>query len=441
MEKFEINEEKSLEMFSSFIHKAKGAFIALIDNIKTNIRDYEVKIEETAKEISDNEISREKCEHEITKMEGRIDSIKDAIENVESTYKKMVDAYSSTSKGETKDLYSEIIDGAKANCEKDVEKNRSEIARLNSDIEAIKNNISEFTKIIDELNRDLDNYNTELFRYTKGLEYFEKISEDSSVELEDISIKKEETPKKETKSKKGESKKSSSKSKTVEKVQEEKPTTEKKTDILDTFEPESFETEDAESTEDNEEKRIANEFSYEDSLKQIYDLTGYKPTQQVEEPKKEEKVAPVEEQPVFTDNLENLFSTPTQDVPVKEEKQNDEISFLDTEFSSWESILNSSSVPVDESSKEVETKSIVDNMDDTANQLLSPYGTSMARLRSIVGKEITYKNGDKVPFELTSQDVIMAVNSVDGNDLKKMKTVGPEITLLRKVKEMKEGNR
>ena len=139
MEKFEIDGTKGPEIFSGFVTKAKSVITALIDNVKANIREYETKIEDTAKEISDNEISREKCEHEITKMEGKIDTIKDAIENVENTYKKIVDAYSSTSKGETKELYSGIIDSAKANCEKDVEKNRSEIARLNSDIEAIKN--------------------------------------------------------------------------------------------------------------------------------------------------------------------------------------------------------------------------------------------------------------------------------------------------------------
>ena len=40
----------------------------------------------------------------------------------------------------------------------------------------------------------------------------------------------------------------------------------------------------------------------------------------------------------------------------------------------------------------------------------------------------------------TLEDVIKAINAVDGNDLKQMKIVGPEITILKKVKSMKEGN-
>ena len=138
MEKFEMDSEKKLEIFNIFVGKAKDAFGNLLDEIKTNIKKYEVAIEDTTKEIAATENSKDRCEHEITKMEGKIETIKETIENVENTYKKMVDAYSSTSKGETKELYSDIIDGAKANCEKDVEKNKAEIARLNSDIDAIR---------------------------------------------------------------------------------------------------------------------------------------------------------------------------------------------------------------------------------------------------------------------------------------------------------------
>ena len=65
-------------------------------------------IEDTTKEITDTESSREKCENEIVKMEGKIETFRETIENVENTYKKIVDAYSSTSKGETKELYSDI---------------------------------------------------------------------------------------------------------------------------------------------------------------------------------------------------------------------------------------------------------------------------------------------------------------------------------------------
>ena len=40
---------------------------------------------------------------------------------------------------------------------------------------------------------------------------------------------------------------------------------------------------------------------------------------------------------------------------------------------------------------------------------------------------------------MSSEDVINAINAIDGNDLRAMKTVGPEITLIRIVKKMKEG--
>ncbi len=452
MEKFEIDGERNLEVFSSFVSKAKGVLTNLIDNIKGNIKDYESKIEDTTKEISDNEMSREKCEHEITKMEGKIETIKDAIENVENTYKKMVDAYSSTSKGETKELYSEIIDGAKANCEKDVEKNRSEIARLNSDIEAIKNNISEFTKIIDDLNKDLENYNTELFKFTKTLEYLDKEYDKTSNDLEEISSKKEIVKKSESKTtKKTETKKTTAKPKVVFEDDEDEgddfpvkaaaPVQDKRPSVLDTFETESF------VTKKEEEKKVesvpvfdkpsmVNEPSpsYDDSLKQIYDLTGYKPEKSEVAPESKREVE--QPKPAYTENLENLFSTPSKDV---EPSKDGDMSFLDTEFSNWEDILNAPTPKDEVPVSNEKPKSIDEGMDETVNQLLSPYGTNLARLRSLVAKEISYKDGRTVPFELSSQDVIKAVNSVDGNDLKKMKTVGPEITLLRKVKEMKEG--
>lgn len=435
MEKFEIDGGKSLEIFNTFVVKAKGVFTALIENIKANIKDYEVKIEDTAKEISDNEISREKCEQEITKMEDKIAGIKDAIENVESTYKKIVDAYSSTSKGDTKELYSEIIENAKTNCDKDVEKNRSEIAKLNSDIEAIKNNILEFSKIIDELNADLENYNTELYRYTKALEYFENVSEDASAHLEEVATKKEDAPKSKT-TKKSDTKKTS-KSKTVEATPKE---SEEKPSVLASFETESFETEKDE--EQASENKNINELSFEESLKQIYDLTGYKTTQ--EEPKAEEVVEEppvVQDKPVYTDNLENLFSTPSADVETPKEERNDMTSFLDAEFSNWENILNADYQKEEEPVLNNEEKAIDSGLIDTVNQLLNPYGTTFDRLKSLVADNIVYKNGEKIPFVLSADDLIKVINSVDGNDLKKMKTVGPEITLLRKVKEMKEGNR
>lgn len=426
MEKFEIDGERKIELFGGFVGRAKEALASLIDSIKQNIKDYEQKIEDTSKEVADNELSREKCEHEITKMEEKIDVIKDAIENVESTYKKIADAYSSTSKGETKELYSEIIDGAKANCEKDVEKNRSEIARLNSDIEAIKNNISEFTKIIDELNRDLDNYSNELYRYNKSLEYLEKTFDKTTTDLEEISNEKR--PVKKTESK------STSKSTTTKKS----TTTRAKTDEVETIveekkapkeEPKKEEVKPV-KTESPKEPQI----SFEDSLKQIYDLTGYDPNK-----KEEVKETPKMESPVYTENLENLFASPSKDVketPTEDKVSSDTLSFLEDDISNWESMLNTPSM---EPIKENNVKPISESVTSTVNELLTPYGTSFTRLKSLTRDEITHKDGSKLPFDITPEDVIKAVNSVDGNDLKAMKTVGPEITLLRKIKSMKEG--
>ncbi len=444
MEKFEFEGEKKLELFGGFIGRAKDAFTSLIDDIKNNIKDYEQKIEDTSKEISDNETSREKCVQEIAKMEDKIDTIKDAIENVENTYKKIADAYSSTSKGETKELYSEIIDNARVNCEKDVEKNRSEIAHLNSDIEAIKNNIAEFTKIIDELNNDLENYSTELFRYNKSLEQLDKTFEKVNVDLVEISNEKLPAKKTETKTKSTAKKAATRSSKTVEETPEKevvppKKVEEKKPSLLDSIEPESFSnvgTEEEKSTK-------APEVSFEESLKQIYDLTGYNPNKKEE--KTEEPAPKVEksEAPVYTENLENLFGAALETEPKKETKKendmSDTLSFLTSDINNWESILNTPNA--NENKEESSVKSIADNIESTLNELLTPYGTSYARLKSLVKDEVTYKDGTTLKFDMTAEDVIRAVNEVDGNDLKKMKTVGPEITLLRKIKKMKEGNR
>ncbi|HBA37489.1 MAG TPA: hypothetical protein DCY94_02070 [Firmicutes bacterium] len=428
MERFEFEDGRTLDIFSGFVGKTKLIFATLIENIKINIKGYEARIEDTTKEIAENEMSREKCIHEISKMEGKISDIKEAIENVENTYKKIADAYSSTSKGDTKELYSEIIDGAKANCEKDVEKNRSEIARLNSDIEAIKNNISEFTKIIDELNRDLENYNLELYKYNKALEYMDRTADKSNEDLEEISSKKEILKKAEVKTTKKTSTAKSAKS-------EEKTTSTRtsrdtsKTSVFSTIDNETFKTSSTKSSAKTVSTK--SEDSYDATLKQIYDLTGYKPSgfDKPSEPKVEK--AEVEEKKVYTDNLESLFSA-----PVSEPKPVESNPFLDSSFSNWEDILNTPST----STKDDTNNKIEDNMEATANQLLAPYGTDYRKLVGLVGKEIAHKDGSRVPFGITADDVIKAVNSIDGNDLKKMKTVGPEVTLIRKIKGMKEGN-
>ena len=471
MEKFEMDEEKRLEVFNNFVGKAKDALTTLIEDIKTNIKKYEQAIEDTTKEIEDTESSRERCEHEITKMEGKIESIKETIDNVENTYKKMVDAYSSTSKGETKELYSDIIDGAKANCEKDVEKNRSEIARLNSDIEAIKNNIAEFTKIIDELNKDLEGYKLELSKYNKAAQYMETCEDKVSSDLDDISLGKEEPKKKEPKT----VKRSTPKKEKVEVVEEEPEEEDDSTTAEElvieepeeivieeetpeevvgeepetveisepTLENVDFELSEPEKTEEPVKK--AEPLNFEDSLKQIYDLTGYKPKK---EDKKEE---PVEEKTVYTENLESLFATPSEDVKPEKELSN---SFDENDMSEWERILNGADdifTNLSPNTKEVTEekvepaqpvevkKTITENFEDTVNQLLKPYGTSFDRLKSLTSNKITYKDGSSIPFELSTEDVIKVINAVDGTDLKKMKTVGPEITLLRKIKNMKEG--
>lgn len=463
MEKFEIDEEKRLEIFNNFMGKAKDAFSTLIENIKANIKKYEQAIEDTSKEIEESESSCEKCEHEISKMESKIDSIKETIENVENTYKKMVDAYSSTSKGETKELYSDIIDGAKANCDKDVEKNRSEIARLNSDIEAIKNNIAEFTKIIDELNRDLEGYKLELAKYNKALEYMEKVEEEASTNLENISINKEEPKKKVEKA----TKKTVKKTKEVvlepvgedldldeeddeseddsvvleeevisEPIVESETKDEKDADIE--FELEAPEVE-PEPT--NVEVKVSEPVDFEESLKQIYDLTGYKPKK--EEPKIEEEPVEKEETKIYSDNLENLFNK-NEDKPREDITKSE---FDSSEMSEWERILNGAddmleNVRTKETKNEelnIKRASSIDNAVETVNQLLKPYGTSFERLNSLVGEKIEYKDGSSIPFVMNTEDVIKAVNAVDSNDLKMMRTVGSEITLIRKVKHLKEG--
>ncbi len=433
MEKFEFDDERSLEIFTGFVGRTKDVLTALIENVKDNIKEYELKIEDTSKEIADNELSREKCEHEITKMETRIDDIKDAIENVESTYKKIADAYSATSKGETKELYSEIIDGAKANCEKDVEKNRSEIARLNSDIEAIKNNISEFTKIIEELTKSQEGYNLELFKYNKALEYLEKVTEKASLDLDEIANRKELVKKSDIKTtRRVEPSKVTPSISKVEDTSEDRTSrhTTSTRSVLDELEKESY------SAPKEEKKEIPKvtkkEESDVDSLKQLYDLTGFAKT---EEPVKEpvESKDAKEEKKVYTDNLDSLFKEPVKE-DVKEPVTSSPI--LDSDFSNWEAILNA---PTMEEAKK-ETKSIDDNIEDTVNQLLMPYGTTYKDLSNLVGNTIAHKDGSTTSFEMSEQDVIKAINSIDGNDLKMMKTVGPEITLLRKVKNMKEGN-
>lgn len=461
MEKFEIDDSKTVEVYSGFVEKAKSTLSLLIENIKGNIKNYEQRIKDTTKEVDDNEAAKGKCEQEIVKMEDKISEIKDAIENVESTYKKIADAYSSTSKGDTKDLYSKIISEAKANCDKDVEKNRSEIARLNSNIEGVKGDILSYTATIDDLNKDLDDYNLELSKYNKTLEYFEKIADKASDDLDDISSEKE-VPSKKNETRASKTARKISRVKDNEEAEESSTSTSsrfisEKPSILETLKSDTYKTVKEEPKEDS---KVSDDF--EASLKQIYDLTGYKA------PKDEEEKAPsieiskeadasvdsapsfdfdfgmntdksedVSDKKLYTDNLESLFSSNVPDKKVEDNKVESN-PFLDSNFSDWENILNSTSLQMDD---EVSSSSVSDApVDDALEQLLKPYGTSFKRLKSLVGNTISYKDGSTKPFELNTKDVTDAINAIDGNDLKSMKKVGPEITILRKVKNLKEGN-
>ena len=140
--------------------------------------------------------------------------------------------------------------------------------------------------------------------------------------------------------------------------------------------------------------------------------------EEVKEEPKEELVSPEEEtakeEPAKEEKKEELI------VPApEEEKVEEEAAKVAEEITSKEEDINK----------------------ETLEQLLKPYGTTYDSLSEKVAKEYTLKDGTKVPFELTLEDVIKAINAVDGNDLKLMKQVGPEITILKKVKAMKEGNK
>lgn len=492
LEKFEMNQSSKIEPFNNFTNKAKDAISSLIEQIKNSIKAYKETIDKTNNEINDNKTAKEKCEQEIVNIKAKITNIKSNIDNVQSTYKRMVDAYSSTSKGETKDIYSEIITGAKANCEKDVEKNKNEIIKLNGDIEAIKNNINEFTKSIDSLSVDLARYKEELEKYTKAREYMENISDKmifdldnilsykdvyntidkitddkdfdlDTNEVEDVALNFDEpvvddkdAPKIDDDIisdnfneviKDNDSEISSEGVVADEPVKETKPN-ETKIDVSESFDlPEPEETlnikenkPEVPKVEAKVEPKVApihepkpapkqNTIDFDDSLKQIYDLTGYTPPKK-EEPKKEEKKQ---------DEIKiDLRTTPKSSSPKATDSPD-----LSDNFSEWEKILNGG----DEIStnkqpaKEEKKKPATVRPDElkTLNELLKPYGTTYEELKGLTNREIEYKDGSKKEFKMEVKDVIAAVNNIDGNDLKNMKRVGPQITLLKKVKSMKEG--
>ena len=297
----------------------------------------------------------------------------------------MVDAYSKTSEGNTKNLYSEIIETARLNCEDETEKNEREITRLNDDISAINNNIANFTKIIEELNSNLDRQKVELSKYNKILDYLKEMTRQSNREIDNIANRKD--------------------------VIKHTPKSDFLSNNSDFRESNSIIKE--ESRKDYKED-IKGETKIDDSLKQIYDLTGYS--------KKEKKESTFEE----NTNLENLFK-PDNEEPKKELKTSNKMD-------EWEKILNSPNVNSDK-----EEKNISDDQKEV-NDLLKPYGTTIEKLKSLTTNKIVYKSGREIDFNITSKDIATAVNAINSMDLKSMKVLGPEITILRKVKLMKEGN-
>jgi len=299
MEKFDIEEGKHLELFSNFANKTRDAFLTLIENIKENINKYEQSIIDTEEEIKDNQVSSDKCENEITKMEESIVVIEKNIENVESTYANMVDAYTSTGTDETKELYSGIIGEAKVNCDKEVEKSKTEIEKLNSDIEAIKNNIVEFNKIIENLKNDLENQKLELIKFNKVLNYLTDISEASQKELDKIEAN------------------------IITSREKKEPEVIKKVEEIIEIKEEPIKDVDEKSREE----KTFQPMDFEDSLKQIYDLTGYKPKKEdAEEPKAKD---------VESNTLEDFFKNVDSIVPVEKNQP-----YVENNMSEWEMILN-----------------------------------------------------------------------------------------------------
>ncbi len=523
MGNYEDDKTQSLEIFSSFVEKTKAAMQSLVENIKENIKIFEIEISNSTRDARANEDSIKKCENEITRKTEEIETIKESIENVQNTFKKIVDAYSSTSRGETKDLYSEVIENARKNCEEETEKYQEEIATLNGDIEAINGNIKEFTQTGRDLEELIDKYTQELEKYKKALSFVNETVGKYNNRLDNINNNIIQT--------KREKGKPLNFGYTYYRPSELNSTVEHYNIGSGETVGEKFEEPTLEST-----------VNFEDSLKQIYDLTGYTPpapeekeeeTEEVEVKQEEVKDVEVNEDALkaeeFKIDTEETPEAPEEETKeekkeeVKEEAQEEEVkeetseepkeeeedSLSSDEIDEWEKILNSAddmlsnlnkasdepkeeeklvapetkeepkeepapevkeekaapiipdveaikeeAVPAPEAPAPEEPKieaeaekvaeEITNKEDDlnkeTLEQLLKPYGTTYEKLSGNVSKEYTRKDGTKVPFELTLEDVIKAINAVDGNDLKQMKIVGPEITILKKVKSMKEGN-
>lgn len=417
MERFEMMIDSGLVEFKGFLSKTKESLSSLIDDIKSSISSYETRIKDAEDEVKDTENSSQTCEQEILKQQERIKLLKKSIDNVEKTYKKMVDAYSSTSEGSTKDIYSDIIETARESCERDVEKNNTEIDSINDTIYSIKNNIKEFNSTIDRLNRELDEYNSELAKYKRALQYMQKVYDGITEDLSDV-----------------ESGKNSRINSPIRKANEK---------TYNYAVEEKSITDEIEIETEAEHKDVHDDsISREEELQKLYDLTGYKPEANTKEEQKPEfEEESVLEEPVYSGNLENLFINSgvedhqivqKEQEPQEQPKQLEQPEFNDNALSEWEQMLNEKTITFDEPIKKIESEV------DTVNQLLVPYGTTYERLVKLADDRIEYKDGTILPVEITAKDILDAINQIDALDLKSMKIVGPETTLLKKIKKIKE---
>ena len=498
MEKFDFNKDDKLEIFNDFVMRAKGVAQTLISDVKDIIKRYEKTIDTTAKDIKDNDTAINKCDQEITRKKEEIVRLKDKIENVQNTYKKIVDAYSSTSKGDTKDIYSEIMNNAKVSCDEQVDKFNEEISKLSEDIEQIKNNIVEFSNTANNLNILLNKNSQELDKYKKVLDYLTENVNKYGNSIDNIN---------------NNITQSRNRGRSYN---------------FGYYRPGYGSTFNMKVEPKEEEKKEETNNDFEDSLKQIYDLTGHKPKEEEikvdeplegtksnifdtnleaflnatkdikEEPEEEEKKEePKEEKEAEEGKTEDTDKEDTEKEVKEEEKKEDkaedkkedkpkeeskeevnekkqdetiiEDSLSKEEISEWEKILNGaddmftnlkkpreelktkeepSPEPAPEEPKIEEVKAStsepapakVDDSDlETLNQLLKPYGTDFEKLNGLVSNEIEYKDGTKKEFVLDVKELISTINGIDGNDLKKMKVVGPETTILKMIKQAKEG--
>ena len=478
MEKFDFNKDDKLEIFNDFVMRAKSVGQTLISDVKETIKRYEKAIDTNSKDIKENDNAINKCDQEISRKKEEIGRLKDKIENVQNTYKKMVDAYSSTSRGDTKDIYSNIMNNAKVSCDEEVNKYNEEISKLSEDIEQIKNNIIEFSNTANNLNMLLNKNSQELDKFKKVLDYLTDNINKYSNSIDNIN---------------NNITQSRNRGRSYN---------------FGYYRPDYNNNYNTKVEPKEEPKKEESAINFDDSLKQIYDLTGYKPKEE-EEPK---VIEPEETNTnIFDSNLE-AFLNATKDI--KEEKTDEpkeeikeetpeskdeekteedkkeepkveetdekpkdgtleetiiEDSLSKEEISEWEKILNGADdmftnlkkpreelktkeekveevkETAKEPTQEVKEKTapvssaIIDSDLETLNQLLKPYGTDFDKLKGLISNEIEYKDGTKKEFVLDVKELINTINAIDGNDLKRMKIVGPETTILKMMKQTKEG--